>query len=185
MIISQPTLTTEQVEKAERYAAQTRDALLDSVAGLSASQWSFKPSPGRWSIAEILEHVALIDMRMPGIIAAMSNAPEPEPGWDEAHMDQLILTEVPKRVSRADAPPVALPANRWTPEEALQHFREGRERCRELLASPALRGHVIPHPIFGPWDGYHWLLASAAHVARHTNQILELKADPGFPQSGS
>jgi hypothetical protein len=30
-------------------------------------------------------------------------------------------------------------------------------------------------------DGYQWILAVAAHSARHTQQILEVKADPKFP----
>jgi hypothetical protein len=37
--------------------------------------------------------------------------------------------------------------------------------------------------VFGPLDGYDWILAVAAHTARHTQQILEVKADPGFPVS--
>ncbi|MCU1308651.1 MAG: hypothetical protein JWN45_3346, partial [Acidobacteriaceae bacterium] len=34
----------EQIAKASRYLTETRDALLDSAAGLSPSQWDFKPA---------------------------------------------------------------------------------------------------------------------------------------------
>lgn len=50
-----------------------------------------------------------------------------------------------------------------------------------LVEAPALRGHVIPHPFLGPWDGYQWILAAGAHGARHTAQIEEVKASAGFP----
>jgi hypothetical protein len=40
---------------------------------------------------------------------------------------------------------------------------------------------VIPHPFFGFWDGYHWLLAAAAHGSRHAGQIAEIKSHPDFP----
>ena len=32
-------------------------------------------------------------------------------------------------------------------------------------------------------DGYQWILAAAAHVQRHTNQMLEVKAHKNFPVS--
>jgi hypothetical protein len=55
-------------------------------------------------------------------------------------------------------------------------------RTAELLSvARNLRGHVLPHPVFGPWDGYQWILAAGCHSARHTGQILEVKADPNFP----
>ena len=30
-------------------------------------------------------------------------------------------------------------------------------------------------------DGYQWILTAAAHVERHTKQMLEVRADPNFP----
>ena len=55
-------------------------------------------------------------------------------------------------------------------------FLANREQTIECLRAPLLRGRVRPHPIFGPWDGYQWLLATAAHTSRHTDQIRELQA---------
>jgi hypothetical protein len=31
-------------------------------------------------------------------------------------------------------------------------------------------------------DAYQWLLLLAAHSARHTAQILEVEANPGYPK---
>ena len=45
-----------------------------------------------------------------------------------------------------------------------------------------LRDHFYSHPVFGPLDGYQWLLLLSAHSARHTEQIEEVKADPSFPK---
>ena len=44
-----------------------------------------------------------------------------------------------------------------------------------------LRGHGGPHPIFKILDGYQRLLLLSGHSARHTAQILEVKASPGYP----
>jgi hypothetical protein len=32
-------------------------------------------------------------------------------------------------------------------------------------------------------DGYQWILAAAARTERHTKQILEVKAEAGFPDA--
>ena len=44
------------------------------------------------------------------------------------------------------------------------------------------RDHLGPHPVFGALDGYQWILLLSAHSERHTKQIEEVKADPGFPK---
>ena len=41
-----------------------------------------------------------------------------------------------------------------------------------------------PHPFFGTLDLYQWVLLSAGHTARHTQQIEEVKRSPGFPAGG-
>ena len=39
----------------------TRADLLRSVEGLSAEQRDFRPSPDRWSVAEIVEHLSIVE----------------------------------------------------------------------------------------------------------------------------
>jgi DinB superfamily len=180
-IIAEPELTTEQIVKAWRHLSATRDLLVESVSRLSSSQWNFKPDTESWSIADNLEHLATIETRVHAVIRNMSNAPEAPSGDRQTDMDELILNEVPKRTTKVKAPIPICPANRWSGTEALQQFVEGRDQTIQLLGAPMLRGRVMPHPLFGPWDGYQWLLATASHTARHLDQIREIKAAPGFP----
>jgi hypothetical protein len=100
------------------------------------------------------------------------------------------VAPVPKRSVKTKSPPQLLPADRWNGPQALEQFIQCREQTLQLLSAssfPALplRGRVMPHPVFGSWDGYHWILAMAAHCARHTAQIHELKAEPDFLQTSS
>jgi DinB superfamily len=178
-------LSADQIAKASRHLLVTRDVLVASVTGLSALQWSFRPNYDSWSIAEILEHLVLIEGRVHAIIGNMSSAPEAESGEKQIEMDDLILNEVPKRSTKVKAPEPVCPEGRWIGEEALECFLTNRERTMQLLAAPLLRGRVRPHPLFGPWDGYQWLLATGSHTARHTDQIREIKADIHFPDSPS
>ena len=57
-------LTADQIAKASRHLSTTRDVLVEAVAGLSPLQWSFRPTDESWSIAEILEHLVLIEGRV-------------------------------------------------------------------------------------------------------------------------
>ncbi len=180
-IASSQTLPAEQIAEASRYLEDTRNALVDSVVGLSAQQWEFKPAQDRWSIAEIVAHLVIIEGRIHALIGRMGEAPEPPPEWNQAEMDARILREVPDRSAKVQAPAVLCPTEAWSRTEALARFFKTREQTIQLLSGPSLRGHVLPHPIMGFWDGYQWLVAVGAHGMRHTGQILEVKSAPNFP----
>jgi len=175
-------VTSEEREHAARYLAVTRDRLADTMKGLSDAQWNFRPSSDRWSVAEVMEHVAIVEDRIQEIIGRLGEAPEDAADRDARQVDAFVLVDIPKRYPKFKAPPAVSPTGGRTGAEALEHFLQSRVKTAELLSSaPHLRGRVLPHPIFGPWDGYQWILAAAGHSARHTGQILEVKADPNFP----
>ncbi|MFQ5696076.1 MAG: DUF1579 family protein, partial [Terriglobia bacterium] len=54
-----PALTAQDLARAATHLEATRLGLLDATADLSEAQWHFKPAPDRWSVAEIVEHLAL------------------------------------------------------------------------------------------------------------------------------
>lgn len=181
-IISDTGLTTEEITTASRHLSVTRGFLLESVAGLSPAQWDFKPASDAWSAAENMEHIVLIESAIHAIIEGMNEASAPSPEGDQREMDEFILNQIPKLSRKVKASPQYCPTGRWSGPEALQQFVQCREQSIRLLVSRRLRAHVYPHPLFGPWDGYQWLLAAASHGARHTEQIREVKADRNFPQ---
>jgi DinB superfamily len=180
-IIADTGLTPEEITTASRHLSVTRGFMLESVSGLSAAQWDFKPADDVWSIAEIMEHVVHIESGVHGIIEGMSNSPEITPEGNRNEMDEFILTQIPLRSRKGKSPAHACPTGRWSGPEALQLFVHCREQSQRLLLTRRLRAHAFPHPLFGPWDGYQWLLASASHGARHADQIREVKANPNFP----
>jgi hypothetical protein len=178
-------LSPNEISNATGYLISTRDALLHALSGFDAPQWDFKPDPGRWSIAEILEHIVLVENRIHAIVGGMQDAPPAEAGRNDEQIDEFVMTAAPQRSPKFQSPPRFEPSHQWSPAEALDRFNESRARTLHLLVeAPSLRGHVLPHPIFGPWDGYQWILAAGAHLARHTSQILEVKACAGLPELG-
>jgi hypothetical protein len=182
--VSSPVLSAEERQRAAAYLTRTRDNLLQAVSDLTDSQWHFKPGADRWSIAEILEHLLLVEGGVHRIIAGMPEAPCADVERNNAEVEKIILAEVPRRSPKYTAPPHVCPLHELAPAELLKSFVERRAVTIEFLeTAPALRGHVAPHPILGLWDGYQWIMAASAHTARHMGQVLEVKADAGFPET--
>ena len=168
---------------AVRYLTETRNGVVEAVKGLSETQWKFKPATDRWSIAEIVEHLAVTeDLVSKKVLVDLPAAPAPAADRNAKQVDATVLAKLTDRSVKAQAPPQIVPTGRWSPADALQHLLDSRAQTIAAFQSlPDPRQHVIDHPAFGPLDGYEWVLAVAAHTARHTGQILEVKADPDFP----
>src|SRR4051794_31487484 len=43
------------------HVERTRARLLAAVEGLSEEQQTFSPAPGRWSVAELVEHLSIVE----------------------------------------------------------------------------------------------------------------------------
>ena len=175
-----------EAEKQEGLAQleRTRAGAIEATKGLSEAQWKFKPAPDRWSVAEVMEHIALSeDMLFENTSKKVMSAPAGKADRDPKAGDKIVLSVIPDRTNKVKAPDPLVPTGRWTPQESLDHFLNSRARTAEYLKStPDLRDHVVDSPIGEPLDAYQWLLFTSAHSERHTKQMLEVKADPNFPK---
>jgi DinB family protein len=181
-----PELTPQDRESAFKYLESTRQGIVDATQGLSADQWNFKPAPDRWSIAEVMEHIAAAEDYLEGNVTANVMKAPPRKGDDDVKaIDEMVLKGVPDRSHKAQAPEPLKPTNRFgSPEGSLKHFLESRQRTEDFLKSTNdLRAHATDSPMGKQLDAYEWILFVAAHSDRHTKQILEVKADPNFPKS--
>jgi hypothetical protein len=162
-------------------------ALLASISGLTPAQWTFKPSQDAWSIEECTEHLILAEdlifdeaqktLKTPAV-ARLSNA--------TSEGDRLIVEQMEDRSKKAKAPKVLQPTGRFpTPESAATEFQLRRDRSIAYVETTqdALRIHVGDGPSGSPADVYQFLLELAAHSARHTAQIREVKSAAGYPSS--
>jgi hypothetical protein len=181
------TLTAQERDAAIKQFETTRDNFLKSVAGLSPKQWTFKPAPDRWSVAEVAEHITVSEGTLLGLVQAqvMQSPADPAKREQVKGKDQLIMTKVPDRSHKAQAPEFLKPTGRWATEaDLVTEFETRRAATIEYIrtTNDDLRDHFFDHPVFGTLDGYQWLLLITTHSARHTAQIEEVKADPNFPK---
>jgi hypothetical protein len=180
-------VTPADKERAMQYLESTKKGVLDATKGLSDPQWNFKPAPDRWSVAEVMEHLAAAEDLLRGMTQerVMTSPVVPVRDAEETKKaDEGVLSMVPDRSHKAQAPEPLKPTNRFgSPAAAQKHFVESRTATEEYLKSATgLRAHVADSPL-GKLDGYQFILFTAAHSERHTKQMLEVRADPNFPKS--
>jgi hypothetical protein len=161
--------------------------LLTSIKGLTPAQWTFKPSPDAWSIQECAEHLILVEdlifgeaqktLKSPAV-ARLSNA--------TSDGDRQIVAQMEDRSKKVKTPKVLQPTGKFpTPDSAAQEFRlrRGTTIAYVKTTDDPIRIHVGDGPSGSPADVYQFLLELAAHSARHTAQIREVKSSTGYPQS--
>jgi hypothetical protein len=178
------TLTQADREKGLQYLEQTRDGVVAATKGLSEAQLKFKPAPDRWSVAEVLEHITVVEGAIyQNVTERIMKAPAGAADRDTAKIDAQVLAMVPDRSHKVKAPEQFVPTGRWPATDTLDQFLKTRSQTIAFFEStPDLRAHVGGESPFGPLDAYEWLMFTSAHSARHTKQILEVKADPNFPK---
>jgi hypothetical protein len=180
-------LTPEERETALKSLQATHDAFLQSIAGLSEKQWTFKPAPDRWSVAEVSEHIAVSESTIFGLVQSkfMTGPATPEKRAEVKVTDEVILARVPDRSHKAQAPEFLKPTGRFADRAAVaKAFEDARKNTMEYVKTTQddLRDHFGQHPMLGTIDAYQWILLISAHSERHTKQIEEVKADPNFPK---
>ena len=184
--VSAQELTQAEKERALKYLESTKANLLEATKGLSEAQWNFKPGPDRWSVAQVMEHIAASeDFIRDGLLKEkVMVSPGGETDRDVKKIDEAVVTMIPDRSHKAQAPDPLQPRDRFgSPAESLKHFLESRATTEQYLKTAAgLRDHVMDGPV-GKMDGYEFILFIAAHSERHTKQIEEVKADANFPKS--
>ncbi len=177
-------VTQAEKDKALQYLESTKKNVLEATKGLSEAQWNFKAGPDRWSVAQVVEHIAASEDFIRGmVVEKVMTAPAGEAGRDMKKTDEGVLAMVPDRTHKAQAPEPLVPTNRFgSPEGSIKRFVETRAATEDFLkTTTGLRDHVMDSPL-GKLDGYEFVLFIAAHSERHTKQINEVKADPNFPK---
>jgi uncharacterized damage-inducible protein DinB len=167
--------------------AATRNRLVDLVDGLTPEQWRFRPGEGRWSVADCIEHVTVVETRVLRAIGRhLERPPEPEKRPLAEGKDTLARERIPNRSRRIEAPEQVRPKGHCEdPGQLLAEFLATRERTIRFASTTDgdLRNHVFAHVSLGEIDCYQWLVVLSLHGGRHAQQIEEIKAHPGFPVS--
>jgi hypothetical protein len=183
---SNGTLTDQERSYLIEQLELTKKNMLASIAGLTQAQWEFKPGPAVWSVKECAEHIVLAeDYIFAGSQQVLTSPAVDRPANSNAQFDHMLVMGVEDRSKKATAPEPIVPSGKFaTPKDAAQAFIERRDHSIEYVKTTQdeLRIHVADGPA-GKMDAYQFLLLMSSHSARHTLQIKEVQANPGYPKA--
>ncbi|HEX5050773.1 MAG TPA: DinB family protein [Planctomycetota bacterium] len=157
---------------------QHRDTLRAAVHATSPPLRDRKPAPDRWSAAEVLEHLGLVESQVAvllrrGLRSAQAGGPLPRAA---AHVHARTIDERQlldrERVLRAGAG--VAPGKGLTSDAAWQALETSRAALHAVvLAADGLATDTVraPHPFFGDLDFDQWVRFVGLHEARHAAQI--------------
>jgi uncharacterized damage-inducible protein DinB len=191
LILAPAAPSGEAISKQDRdavvkYLTTTRDQVIAETEMLSDAQWNFKQGPNRWSVGEVVEHLALAENFLAEARQKLMDGPvaTAEQLAKAKGQDAVILKAIPDRTQKVQAPEPIQPKQRLGPREkvaAAYRSRRANTLAYAQKTTDDLRSRVGDSPL-GLLDAYQWLLFTAAHNERHLGQIREVKADPKFPK---
>ena len=161
-----------------------RAVLRDAFTAVPLSRRDTPPAPNRWSAAGIVEHLAIIEQRLAGLLSAKIAAARAEGLAPESSTDPILPTidtaKVLDRSTRVTAPPTGRPTG-LPADAAWAALERAGAAVRDALVSGdglALDTVLHPHPLFGPLSAYYWFGFLAAHEGRHAAQLREIVEGP-------
>ncbi|MEP7270065.1 MAG: DinB family protein [Acidobacteriota bacterium] len=180
-------MTFRSVAEVLEIIGGTHTELVQEVEGLADEQLHFRPSDDCWTIAEIVEHVAIVQEGMGKITSKLVR--EAEAAGKQASPDRTFEPVstgfVPSRSSlRLQAPSNVRPVGGIPIPTSLDKLRIDYDRIREMrprIEAVDIGAFTFPHPAFGALTGYQWLGLLGVHENRHIEQIREIKSAAGFP----
>ncbi len=171
--------TREVLEHLNTYHAE----LIDAVDGIPVALRDREPAEGRWSVAGVLEHLAIVNesiaTRLSTALSVAREAGLAPEGEESSILHRLDIASIvdrgrPRIASEASQPKAGLSAS-----AALAHYERSHAQVCDLVQAYdglAIGSVQAPHPAFGSLDMYQWLLFVGAHEGRHADQIREIGA---------
>ena len=170
-------------EEVLNYLDQTRTELRAAVDSIPPDARNRRPAADRWSVAQILDHLAIAHSRVAALVSK-SIAEAQAKGIGPETATSSVLGTIPTerildRTQKVQAPETIVPRSEIDAETAWHDLEQAHEKLRAALLSGdglALDQVIQPHPVLGPINMYQWVLFNGSHEARHTLQVLEVAA---------
>jgi hypothetical protein len=170
-------------EEVLNYLDQTRTNLRAAVDSIPPPARNTKPEADRWSVAQVLDHLAIVNTRVAAAVGkwiaeAQANGLGPETTTSSV-LGTIPTERILDRTQKVQAPETILPRSDVDAETAWTELETAQEKLRAAFLTGdglALEQVIQPHPVMGPINMYQWVLFNGSHEARHTLQIRELAA---------
>lgn len=185
-VVAQTSISKEERTKALEHLKATQSELMLAIKGLSEAQLNYKTSDDAWSIAECMEHIAISETNIFGIVEmTLQNEPDPSMRSEVKMTDEQILGIIESREQKVKTRTEFEPTDRFGGfNGSVDSFKEKRKSNMKFVKSTDedLRNRYFDFP-FGKVDAYQVVIFMSGHTRRHIMQIEEVKSDNNFPGS--
>lgn len=174
-------LTPGERQRLIAHLEMTESWLASELDGLSDAQLAFKATPDSWSIANVVEHLAIAEPQYWTQLESSLEDPV-KPGWKPEATDAGMLWYGIDRTNRQKTGEARVPHGTFPNAKAsLASFRALRAKMLEKAKTSQddFRGRPF---MGGGQDVYQWFLMISTHSQRHILQIREIKANPNYPR---
>jgi hypothetical protein len=165
------------------YLASVRTELATVIATTPHAAFDRAPAGENWSGTQIIQHLGIVEgmagKLLEGLFAKAVADGIGEAKGSASWLDSLDRFNILDRSIRIEAPARAIPpaASELAPSwESLQGARQRVLRAVAAVDGRDLTQVSAPHPLFGPLNGYEWILVIGKHEARHLAQLRETLA---------
>ncbi|MEP5612866.1 MAG: DinB family protein [Cyclobacteriaceae bacterium] len=183
---AQTTLSKEERSKAIEHLKNTNAELLKTVKGLSEEQLNYKPTEDSWSVANCVEHLAISENNIFGIVQmTLQSDPDPSLRSEVKMSDDQVIGLIQSREQKVKTRTEFEPTNKYGGYDgSLAEFKTKRKENMKYVKSSQddLRNRYFDFP-FGKVDAYQVIIFMSGHTKRHTDQIKEVMASAGYPGS--
>jgi hypothetical protein len=160
---------------------ETRASFTSAVAAIPAALHRTRPADERWSVAEVIEHLGIVESRIAQMLTEKIDAARKTGLGAETEVTpvapMLDVAGVIDRSKPITASEASQPRAGLSVEEGVKLLVDRRAALRQTIIAAdglALGSVEVPHPRLGTLNVYQWLLFLAGHEGRHTNQIREV-----------
>lgn len=157
--------------------ASIRDRLKQLVSGLPDESASTLPDGEKWTIAQIVEHLTMVDEGTTRICSRLLKKAQEEndKGYQGVDISDGFRTKSREIAAmKVEAPAIVQPSGTRSIADSIGKLDENSERCNELLPLfKSVDGTALkfPHPFFGDISAQEWLALKGGHELRHIKQI--------------
>lgn len=168
----EPELPSDVIGCLDSGRAQLRDALESVPVDLR----HVRPSPSQWSVAEVLEHLVLVERGVSRMLRRLTAGGTPA-GAARAVPSRLDAELVRDRSFQIETRNVVRPTGDMDWPQAWDALEESRRDLVSVLRSAgpeALAKVSAPHHLIGVLNGLDWLRFVGSHEERHAGQIRDV-----------
>ncbi|MGC2196421.1 MAG: DUF1569 domain-containing protein [Terriglobales bacterium] len=162
------------------YLQRLQNAISSATEGMSAEMLSRHPEAGKWSVAEVLEHLYLT---YTGTIKGFEKCLEAGkplarvPTWKD-HMRTAVVVKLGHLPEGRKAPSNAVPRG-LPPERVLAEVADKIAAMDAVIAQAEQKFgkhcRLLDHPILGPLQGQQWRKFHWVHGRHHLKQMTRLR----------